>query len=114
MMSSTGAITGYVDVAQIMVYLFWAFFAGLILYLRREDKREGYPLESERSGDIRVEGFPKVPSAKVFELSDGSRFEAPHDESDERPLHAVPPAVRPPAAALQGARVVSDAGGGHV
>ena len=34
--------------AQVVLYAFWIFFAGLILYLRREDKREGYPLESDR------------------------------------------------------------------
>ncbi|MGL6181385.1 MAG: photosynthetic reaction center subunit H, partial [Aestuariivirga sp.] len=43
------AITQYIDVAQIVLYLFWAFLAALIFYVRREDKREGYPLESERS-----------------------------------------------------------------
>ena len=45
----TGAITGYIDIAQIVLYGFWIFFAGLIIYLRKEDKREGYPLESDRS-----------------------------------------------------------------
>lgn len=39
-----GAITGYIDVAQVVLYGFWIFFAGLIFYLRREDRREGYPL----------------------------------------------------------------------
>lgn len=39
-----GAITGYIDVAQVTLYAFWIFFAGLIVYLRREDQREGYPL----------------------------------------------------------------------
>ena len=46
----TGAITQYIDVAQVTLYAFWIFFALLIFYLRREDKREGYPLESDRSG----------------------------------------------------------------
>lgn len=91
-MSSAAAVTGYIDVAQIMIYLFWAFFAGLILYLRREDKREGYPLESERSDRIRVQGFPGIPSPKVFDLGDGSSFEAPHDETDDRSIDAVPTA----------------------
>ena len=40
-----GAITASIDVAQVTLYLFWLFFAGLLIYLRREDKREGYPLE---------------------------------------------------------------------
>ena len=41
-----GAI-GNLDVAQIVLYAFWLFFFGLLFYLRREDRREGYPLESE-------------------------------------------------------------------
>ena len=53
-MQQTGAITQYIDVAQIVLYVFWFFFAGLIWYLRREDKREGYPLESDRSDSVRV------------------------------------------------------------
>ena len=43
----TGAITQYVDVAQLVLYVFWIFFAGLVYYLVRENKREGYPLETE-------------------------------------------------------------------
>ncbi len=34
----TGAITGYIDVAQLALYGFWIFFAGLIIYRRLEDK----------------------------------------------------------------------------
>ncbi len=56
---NTGAMTDYIDVAQIVLYVFWIFFAGLIVYLRREDKREGYPLESDRSGRVAVQGFPR-------------------------------------------------------
>lgn len=36
----------YIDGAQIALYVFWAFFVGLVIYLRKEDKREGYPLDS--------------------------------------------------------------------
>jgi len=73
----TGPITQYIDVAQIALYAFWVFFAGLIYYLRREDKREGYPLESDRSGSIRVQGWPAVPPPKTFLLRDGSMRVAP-------------------------------------
>jgi photosynthetic reaction center H subunit len=45
----TGAITSYIDVAQVVLYAFWIFFAGLIYYLHQEDKREGYPLLSTAS-----------------------------------------------------------------
>ena len=59
-----GAITGYIDVAQLVLYAFWIFFAGLIFYLRREDKREGYPLESDRAGGVVVQGFPPFPGSR--------------------------------------------------
>ena len=51
------------DFAQLVLYAFWIFFALLVIYLRREDKREGYPLESDHGP---VEGFPKPPGDKKF------------------------------------------------
>ncbi len=80
----TGAITGYIDVAQLTLYAFWVFFAGLIYYLRREDKREGYPLKSDRSDRVRVEGFPPMPKPKRFLLPHGGVTVAPRDEKSER------------------------------
>jgi photosynthetic reaction center H subunit len=53
----------YFDGAQIALYAFWLFFAGLVFYLRREDKREGYPLDSPQGPR---EGFPSVPPKKVY------------------------------------------------
>lgn len=52
--------SNYVDFATILIYLFWFFFFGLIVYLRREDKREGYPLVSDRKNVI-VQGWPAIP-----------------------------------------------------
>ena len=91
----TGGLTSYIDLAQIALYGFWIFFAGLIWYLHREDKREGYPLDSERSdrtgGRVRVEGFPAVPSPKTFLLADGSSVQAPSAATaDRRPIAASP------------------------
>jgi photosynthetic reaction center H subunit len=57
-------VTSYIDFAQISLYVFWIFFAGLIYYLRSEDKREGYPLESRRK--VRVQGWPPIPAEKFF------------------------------------------------
>ena len=48
----------YMDVAQVTLYVFWIFFAALIFYLRREDKREGYPLVSDAGGRRPVYGIP--------------------------------------------------------
>ena len=76
----SGAITGYIDVAQLTLYAFWIFFAGLIFYLRREDKREGYPLQSDRSARIRVQGFPPMPRPKIFRLPGGGTRLAPRVE----------------------------------
>ena len=56
-------MTHYIDGAQIALYAFWIFFAGLVIYLRREDKREGYPLESPQGPR---EGWPPVPEKKTF------------------------------------------------
>jgi photosynthetic reaction center H subunit len=71
-----GAITSYIDVAQISLYVFWIFFFGLIYYLRREDKREGYPLVTEQPGEL-LQGFPFLPTPKVFNLVDGRTVYAP-------------------------------------
>ena len=86
----TGAVTEYIDVAQIALYVFWVFFAGLVYYLRREDKREGYPLESDRSASVRVQGWPAIPPPKTFLLRDGSRVQAPRPASTRRPIAAEP------------------------
>ncbi|MBL6079123.1 photosynthetic reaction center subunit H [Belnapia sp. T18] len=78
----TGAITSYIDVAQVALYAFWLFFAGLILYLRQEDKREGYPLENERSPHVQVQGFPPIPAPKALKLAhEGHRIPRPQERN---------------------------------
>lgn len=87
----TGAITQYIDVAQIALYAFWIFFAGLIYYLHQEDKREGYPLESDRSGGrVSVQGFPAVPRPKTFLLRDGRTVLAPNPQKSPQTLGGAP------------------------
>jgi photosynthetic reaction center H subunit len=97
----TGAITNYIDVAQLTLYAFWIFFACLIYYLRTEDKREGYPLVSERSPNVRVEGFPPMPKPKLFLLPHGGtrmapRVEAPEIVTGARPIGGWPGAPLQP------------------
>ena len=60
------------DLAQLSLYLFWVFFVGLVIYLQRENNREGFPLETE-SGEISSsQGMPSVPSEpKKFSLPHG-------------------------------------------
>jgi photosynthetic reaction center H subunit len=83
------------DVAQVTLYVFWIFFAGLIFYLRREDKREGYPLESDRSGAISVQGFPAFPGTKTYTLRDGHTATLPNWKSDRRDAAVAPLAPWP-------------------
>lgn len=90
-----GAITSYIDVAQMVLYAFWIFFFGLIYYLRQEDKREGYPLEADPAVPserfkTRMEGFPPMPDPKMFRLADGSTRQVPNDGRDPTGLKAAP------------------------
>ncbi|MCB1672720.1 MAG: photosynthetic reaction center subunit H [Gammaproteobacteria bacterium] len=90
-----GEITGYIDVAQLVLYAFWLFFFGLIYYLRKEDKREGYPLVADpavpsEQHKTRMEGFPPMPDPKVFRLADGSTRVAPREDRDPDGLKAEP------------------------
>ncbi len=73
----TGAITQYVDVAQIVLYMFWAFFAGLVYYLVREGHREGYPMDNGHlQGGPTQTGWP-VPEPKVYKLANGREILSP-------------------------------------
>ena len=81
-----GALLSHLDVAQVVLYAFFLFFAGLLWYLRQEDRREGYPLESEALGRQKERGFLFIPSPKVFRLADGSTVQAPRFDRDERPI----------------------------
>jgi photosynthetic reaction center H subunit len=84
----TGAITQYVDLAQIVLYMFWIFFAGLIYYLVREGHREGYPMETE-SGRGTITGWP-VPRPKTFKLPHGGEVSAPSGKVSTQQLLAEP------------------------
>lgn len=60
------------DLALVLLYLFFAFFFVLVLWLHREGKREGYPLVSDRWGKtlrVPIQGFPGVPPKKHFLVS---------------------------------------------
>jgi photosynthetic reaction center H subunit len=87
----TTNFTGYIDLAQVVLYVFFGFFAALVYYLHSEGKREGYPLESDRSGAITVQGFPPVPDPKAYLLADGTKRYAPRAEpQDLRVVNGVP------------------------
>lgn len=67
----TGAITEYIDAAQLALYIFWIFFFVLVRHLHREGKREGWPLELDSRGEKFVEGYAGMPTPKTYELANG-------------------------------------------
>jgi photosynthetic reaction center H subunit len=76
------------DLAQLTLYLFWAFFVGLVIYLQRENNREGFPLVTE-SGDISSnQGMPSAPDEiKTFKLPHGrGETVVPDHNRDKREL----------------------------
>lgn len=81
-------LTSYLDVAQVTLYAFWAFFFGLIFWLRKEDRREGYPLETDPGGRFRTNHYLLMPKPKIFRLRDGSTRQAPDGQRDTRPIAA--------------------------
>ena len=83
----TGAITQNIDIAQLVLYAFWIFFAFLIYYLVRENHREGYPMVTDNG--VQVTGFP-IPAPKTYLLRDGSTFSAPNDKVSPQVLAAEP------------------------
>jgi photosynthetic reaction center H subunit len=81
----TGAITTYFDVAQLVLYMFWAFFAGLVYYLLRENHREGYPLDTDRGTQA---GWPAVPSPKTYLLPNGHEIQVPGGKVEKAIVNA--------------------------
>jgi photosynthetic reaction center H subunit len=80
--------TSRVDLAQVVLYAFWGFFFSLIYWLRREDRREGYPLDRDTSATAPLLGTDfLIPAPKTFLL--------PHDEGT-----VLAPRIEAPSEAL--------------
>ena len=91
-----GYLLQNIDLTEISLYLFFLFFAGLILYLRREDRREGYPLEEDTTGRKEpIEGFLWFAKPKAFRLTSGKIIYRPEMEREPVPTSARRLAVWP-------------------
>ncbi len=65
-------LTPGIDVALLVFYAFVLFFVCLVFYLRREDRREGYPLEDDATGRLDTPGGAMhTASLKSFLLPHG-------------------------------------------
>lgn len=72
----TATFFGQVDLVSVSLWLFWIFFALLIVYLQRENMREGYPLEEDDG--------TSSPGISVFPLPDDKTFRLPHGRGEHR------------------------------
>jgi len=67
-----GQIVGSLDFATLLFIAFVGFFIALVFYLRREDRREGYPLETDTNGHLEQPGALWYPTQKRMELAGGA------------------------------------------
>ncbi|MEM6828191.1 MAG: photosynthetic reaction center subunit H [Pseudomonadota bacterium] len=72
-------IVGTFDVAELAFWLFLFFFIGLVIYLNRESRREGYPLEHDVTGAVESTPLLAAPK-KVFKLPHGRGTYVPEDQ----------------------------------
>ncbi len=70
---------GNIDVALIAFYAFVAFFAGLVIYLNRESRREGYPLEDDLNGRLAPPALLYDDRTKFFRMPFGRGFYSTKD-----------------------------------
>ena len=85
-------LVGGLDIAELTFYLFFLFFLGLVWYLNRESRREGYPLEHDISGHVGEDvGRLDYSAKKVFKLPHGIGTYIPEDV----PRDAMPTNVHP-------------------
>ena len=69
---------GSFDITALVLTLFTLFFIGLIIYLRREDRREGYPIEDDVTGRPEpTMGLFFAGQAKTFRLAGGGLIHKP-------------------------------------
>lgn len=79
----TATFFGNFDLAQLALYSFWLFFAGLVIYLQRENQREGYPTENEDGSDAGATFG--MPSPKTYILPHGrGSVSFPNGEKETR------------------------------
>lgn len=77
-----GQIIGSLDFATLLFIAFVAFFIGLVFYLQRESRREGYPLESDTTGKVEPGGDSWLPRPKTYLHADGSVVMKPDNRRD--------------------------------
>ncbi len=85
-----GQISNQLDIPTLAFWVFALFFLGLVAWLQRESKREGYPLRASPFTTELIEGFPPQPvETRTYILNEGGTTEAPH-HYEQAPTHSRP------------------------
>jgi photosynthetic reaction center H subunit len=99
----------HIDLALISVILFTGFFITLVLWLHREGKLEGYPLQPDiGESKVRTTGFPSPPPAKTFKLASGEKVTVAGGRPDMRAPALKPMAKHPGTAYLPTGHPMAD------
>ncbi|MBW4708292.1 photosynthetic reaction center subunit H [Roseobacter sp. YSTF-M11] len=81
----TGTFFGEFDLASLSLWLFYVFFAILIIYIQRENMREGYPLEDDEGNKSSNPSMWPLPRDKTFKLPHGrGEVTVPSGQTPER------------------------------
>ncbi len=81
----TAAFFGEVDLASVTLWLFYIFFAGLVIWIQRENMREGYPLEDDEGNPSSNPSMWPLPEDKTFKLPHGrGEVTVPSGQTPER------------------------------
>lgn len=81
----TGTFFGEFDLASLALWLFYAFFAILIIYIQRENMREGYPMEDDEGKKSSNPSMWPLPDDKTFKLPHGrGEVTVPSGQTPER------------------------------
>lgn len=81
----TATFFGEVDLASVTLWLFYIFFAGLVIWIQRENMREGYPLEDDEGNASSNPSMWPLPEDKTFKLPHGrGEVTVPSGQTPER------------------------------
>ena len=81
----TGTFFGQFDLASAVLWLFYFFFAGLVIWIQRENMREGYPLEDDEGNKSSNPSMWPLPEDKTFKLPHGrGEVTVPSGQAPER------------------------------
>jgi photosynthetic reaction center H subunit len=83
-------ILGNLDLASIALWLFFIFFVALVIWIQRENQREGYPLLTDDDTPVDAGSLFPNPSDKTFKLPHGrGDYTVPSGQTPERTdIHA--------------------------